>query len=165
MVHHKNIYLAIVFLLFSTMMFSQVELKGYKLGEKLKGEQNQNKETTVAGIDGMVMAYGLNDNRIYRLIFSPVDITGIDIEPKTLYYYQLSTLVEGIEKKYGVELEFREYPEDYSHNYALEAIKDGVEYRVMVKHVLDEKEALELVFFINDNELSKLHEEELQSDF
>ncbi len=146
-------------------MFSQVELKGYKLGKKLKGEQNQNKETTVAGIDGVVMAYGLNDNRIYQLAFAPVDITGIDIEPKPLYEHELSTLCKGIEKKYGVELEFREYTEGSPFDYCLHAIKDGVEYRVMVKNLKDEKESIELSFFINDIELSKLREEEIQSDF
>ncbi|UCE94004.1 MAG: hypothetical protein JSV73_01575 [Flavobacteriaceae bacterium] len=147
----------------SVTAFSQVSLKGYTLGKKLKGVDKRH--TTVAGIEGTLSAKTLIDDRIFMITFVSVDYTENFKNKIKIQKYQLDNLLEGVEKKYGVMLNLKD-KEQYKYStfdFGYKASKDGVVYDVSVQEEGDNSYVVGLAIATEDLVLE--YNGEIQSDF
>ena len=95
----KKVTFILVLLVAMVSVYGQ-SLKGFTLGEKLTGKSK--KTTTVAGIEGMIVADTLKDGRIYGLAFTPSQDGN---NPSGILKYELENLIKGVESHYNVKLE------------------------------------------------------------
>lgn len=153
----KKIITLILFFI-GISVFSQVSLKGYTLGEKLVGENIQ--ETTVAGIEGIIMAQTIEDNRIYGIRFYVSDGDSM----LEIFKYQLDFLRDGVEKNYGITLEYQKHDSSV-FDYSLVAIKDDVSYKIFVEEIDGDEDKYKVALSIYSSRLGNKNLEEQQSDF
>ncbi len=135
-----------------------MSLKGHTLGEKLVGENT--KEITVAGIEDRVIAKTIEDTRIYDITFFVYDGDAI----LEIFKYQLDILLDGVEKEYGITLEYEKHDGSVFH-YSLVATKDGVGYGIFVDEIDGDEDKYKVAFSIHSLRLSSKNKEELQSNF
>jgi len=133
-------------------------LKGFTLGEQLTGECKTT--TTVAGIEGMVMADTLKDGRIYGIAFTPSQDGST---PSGILKYELENLIKGVESNYNVKLKpfpkkYKGEPDGYS------ALSDGVGYLISILNK-DKPDVPMVILAISDKALASIKEQETRSDF
>lgn len=133
-------------------------LKEFTLGEKLIDKNK--KTTTVAGIEGILVADTLKDGRIYGIGFTP---SRDGINPSGILKYELKNLIKGVESNYNVKLKpFPKYYKGEPNGYS--ALSDGVGYMISILNK-DEKNELMVILAIADKALAYIKDQETQSDF
>ena len=134
----KKLFLITV-LIVSSISYSQVGLKGFILGEKLDlstikyGETGNNPEATIpyakisiAGFNGTLLPYTLQDGRIYHLFFSS---NSTFVESFSELKNIGTSIRRSIENNYKIN--FEAYPSNPDLYYAK---TDGVDYAFQMKY-------------------------------
>lgn len=147
----KKLLVVLVLVLVSLVGYTQ-ELKGIEIGSK---GVSQTVETTVAGIEGVIFTYVLNDGRIYQMIFVPSE----GEKTRRVYSSDIDALKNAIENKYKVSLKKRTLS-DYSDDYIYYAKTEKTNFYISVESNRYMTPPCKLSFIIADISLSKIHDQE-----
>ncbi|MEN8124846.1 MAG: hypothetical protein ABFR32_06900 [Bacteroidota bacterium] len=171
----KNLILIVV-ILANSIVYSQVGLKGYYLGEKYIEDATNTikllgnvsaKQTTVGGIEGILYCDKTSDDKIYSITFSELLNPSIMFTPDNkderikMRKKEAKEWIEKIETHY--EIHFNAIISDPSGTGGsfgeMNAIKNGVEYFCIINQT-------NFLFSITEiNERKELVERNLKDDF
>ena len=151
-----------IFLLFTIGLLSfytsdeVISLKGITL----KAKHQQSKITTVANIQGIIIPDSLNDGTCYSITFYP---SNDGINQNTVEYAQLKKLIDGVERKYGVKLIYKQDPDALSKQTGVySAIKGTVKFFIDVNYNILLTPEYTIYFSIVDLTLLIKKEQEIQ---
>lgn len=146
----RNIILILLFS-FVIKAFAQVELKGFKLGQKTL---DTGISTTVGGINGNLIFNKLKDGRIFRIMFYSREA---DRERK-INSNDIEIFKKSIENNYKIKLKV------LSNKNTFGDVKNQIGYGFYFK--INNDRQINLVFTLTNLDLEKLSiEEKLSNDF
>ena len=154
-----KILLFLLVTIFSINLNAQLELKGLVLGNTYQSDIYE--QSTLGGIDGIIVGSTLNDGRLYSIIFiCGGELIGNIYKENRISFVDVNKLVLGLESKYNISFN---KSEDSKGEDIYRCKSSGYQYCIMTDHNPYMEPTTKCTVYVWDEALDKINDKEEQT--